>query len=402
VHMSRRIWLASTLALLLMIPVGASARTVNNESGTVSQLAVSWYGSDDVSAWYGDATASTINGETFMELFGQTITEISTDPSCWEESVVSGYWSPGAMSVGKKNGSAHATGTLDGYVMSYVYCEPDYEARDFFEEFRTIQVSIDFTATTAPEKVTRSDSTRVPGSSNTHSRVSGERRGGVAEVTFEGITRSAQGTLSSFRYSNHSDAMALTAAAVAASTSPVFNENGTVSQLVAYWSGTDGVNSWEGDATSYMLNGDTTLELWAHAIDQISEDPMCWRETWVSGFATGGMTVAKKNGSAYATATMDAHVSSYVFCEPTYEPRDEKEEFRTFEVSIDFTSTSAVEKVTLSESWKQPGTSNQHARISGERSYGVAEVMYDEITRNGEAILFSFKYSFHSNQKQKP
>jgi hypothetical protein len=104
-----------------------------------------------------------------------------------------------------KQERVYASGTLDGYFSSYVYCEPDFEARDFFEEFTTVEVSIDFVATSKAEKVRATDSVNVPGMTNQHARISGERRSGEAVVTYNGITRySDDAILYSFRYSYHS------------------------------------------------------------------------------------------------------------------------------------------------------------------------------------------------------
>jgi hypothetical protein len=428
VHMRRRIWLALVLALMLAIPAGASAKSVFNESGKVSQLVMYWSGGDGMSAWYGDATAYLVDGEASIELFAQTVTQISDSPMCWEETVMSGYAGPGTMTVAKKNASAHATATLDGYFMSYVYCEPDYEAQDWNEGFIPVEVSIDFTATTPAIKLKDSESWNLPGVFNQHSRINGERRDGVAEITYNGITKDAEATLFSFNYSYHSNqkqastgeepalmdsgstatnsAGASSNSAGTATTSAGtssksgFNESGKVSQLVTYWSGGDSMSSWNGDATAYMLNGETTVELWVQTITQISDSPMCWEEIIISGYAgPGTMTVAKKNASAHVTATLDGYFTSYVYCEPDYEAQDWNEGFIPVEVSIDFTATTPGVKLTKSESWNLPGVFNQHARISGERRDGVADVTYNGITREAEATIFSFKYSYHSNEK---
>jgi hypothetical protein len=206
--MLRRTWSAMTLtlALLLMIPAGASAGTVMNESGTVNQLSVRWSGTDGVNSWSGDAMAYMLNGETVLELFGHTITQIADDPMCWEESFVSGFTGPGSMTVARKAGSAYADAILDGYIYSYIFCEPDYEPQSIIEAFTNVEVSIDFVATSPASRVTNSESVRLPGTSNQHARISGELRQGAAEVTYNGITRYAEdATLFSLRYSYHSN-----------------------------------------------------------------------------------------------------------------------------------------------------------------------------------------------------
>lgn len=209
--MQRRMWVALLVTFVLLVPAGTvSAKTVVNESGTLTQLAAEWWEDDGESWTYGYAVATTMNRDTWIDFYEGTTTPIPGDPMCWEETYTSA-WGPGTLVAGKKYETGHAEGVLEGYTYTYQWCEGDWEdeiepMNGGGEEWITLDVAIDFTANTPLYREKGSGSFKLPSELNEHYRYSSEYRYGDASVTIDGATVPSEwAVLGSVKYSYHSN-----------------------------------------------------------------------------------------------------------------------------------------------------------------------------------------------------
>jgi hypothetical protein len=196
------------LPALLIAPAGsASAKVVINESGTVTELFADWYDDDsDDTFSYGYAAAYTMNRRTFIDYYSYTETPLGD--GCYEVTYTEA-WGPGTLTVAKKYETGLATGTLDGWTGSYVWCEGDgengeFEADNGGSEEIHIDITLAFTATSSLIRETSSSSFKIPGEVNENSRFTSQYRRGATDVTVDGDTiRYSQ--LGTFTYRYHTN-----------------------------------------------------------------------------------------------------------------------------------------------------------------------------------------------------
>jgi hypothetical protein len=203
-----RTWIILLLlpALLVVSAGSASAKLVINESGTLTELLAEWYDEGDDTWTYGYAAAYTMNRRTYIDYF--TYTSEPTEEGCWVETYTEA-WGPGTLTVAKKYETGLATGTLEGWTGSYVWCEGDEENGEFEaangdgEEIQ-IDITLDFAATSALHRQKGSGSFKIPSEVNEKSSFSSQYRYGDTDVTVDGETlRADYSQLGSLTYRYH-------------------------------------------------------------------------------------------------------------------------------------------------------------------------------------------------------
>lgn len=190
--MRRHMITVTALALLsLAVTAGpADAKVKFQESGSFTQLVAEWSSGDEDSWTSGFAQATTMNRQTTMYYSSYTIQPTGPGDEgqpCWEVSSTSAY-GPAALTTTKKFETGYASGTLDAWSDSYVWCEGDWFEDAQFDgegEF-TIAVTIDFTSTTPLLRSQDSSSFKIPGQVHERSRFSSEYRLGEAVITADG------------------------------------------------------------------------------------------------------------------------------------------------------------------------------------------------------------------------
>ncbi len=214
--MLRRTWLVLPLLLaLLIVPTGAAnAKLVVNESGTLTELAAEWYEDGGESWTWGYAFAYTMNRETRIEFYTSTETPLypsePDEPMCWEYSYTYAE-GPGTLVAGKRFETGYAEGSLQGWSETSIWCEGDWDEEigvmngptnggDAF----TVDVTIDFAATSPLYRQKGSGSFKLPGEFNEHYRYSSEYRLGEAEIGVDEETlHSDWALLGSLKYKYH-------------------------------------------------------------------------------------------------------------------------------------------------------------------------------------------------------
>jgi hypothetical protein len=198
------------LVALLVVPASsASAKVVVNESGKVTELMAAWFDYEGETWTEGYAAAYTMNRQTDIVYWNYTGT--STEEGCYLETYT--YASgPGTLTVAKKYETGFATGSLEAWTESYVWCPGDgengengeFEAANGEGEAFTIDLELDFTATSALMREKSSGSFKIPGEINENSSFSSEYRYGNTDVTVDGETSRAEySQLGAFTYRYH-------------------------------------------------------------------------------------------------------------------------------------------------------------------------------------------------------
>jgi hypothetical protein len=206
---------AGVLALALAAPAMAGAN-VGNFSGSVTMAQGGWDSFDDETLTYTSGyiavSRDAAGGTTYAEYGSYTETKLQctgadtpNDPD--DDTYAGGYsndygYAEGVtLTIGKRNASAHAAGSMDAYHEEYNECTGE----STFDELGSFEFSLDLTATSSPIRESGRGSFHVPGEFSGHSTYRSAYR--LAGGTFDGAdgSHAVDGQIGSFTWRDHSN-----------------------------------------------------------------------------------------------------------------------------------------------------------------------------------------------------
>ncbi len=207
--MRRTLFVALVIGLVLAAAVPAGAREVYNASQAMVQLQGNWGSYDETTgAWTeGWVYATTHRSETWIDYNVYTATPTTCEGDVPGQ-IVHSIWAggPGSLSGDRKYAAATASGRLEGWASTWTECWYESigpENGDGDGEAVSLEVSVQFTATSQMVREKGFSSFKIPGTWNSHDRYSSVYRAGDVAVTANGETVFGGGQFGKVSWSGH-------------------------------------------------------------------------------------------------------------------------------------------------------------------------------------------------------